>query len=564
MKINLFSKITFAIVIVFLLFGSFLFLVLQQIKYDWLISYILFQINRPDLFETITQQYFTEEKFILIKKVSCIFSFCNAVFFVICLVFRKNIIVFIEKFLIRLNTFIRTYFKLLTSNEKKISIGLICLLLFVIIRSLYYALSFDIQHDEAWNYNYFLHKNIFFTAFAYNNYPLHNIITWFFVNAFGSSVLSIRLSVILMGLFCCSSLFVIIKSIFKSEQIALCTSAIFACLPISVFYMMYARGVMFEIFFSLFIFYFMYRYLNEKWRIEKILLVSILNALGTYSMLSHIYFIGFSSLAFLCFILIKRQNDLKFLLFYFTFSILFSCILLLPMYFGTGLSLGLDAGLSGQNFLALHLLPYHCYSDFITGSWIVFYILFFINIIFLFSKKYTEYIFIFILNIVLLVSPFIIKILTHSFPPERALAFLIIVPISSIACLFLFFQNNKSMMYIITVVLIIILSIRVHTHSYFNWSKMLDKEAKNLSNILIKNDIKHIYSFSDYFNYYTPAITYYYNQKNKTLNISSNNKKSKRYNTKIENDVDCMISDSTLIDGELIFFAEKMKVYKMK
>ena len=39
---------------------------------------------------------------------------------------------------------------------------------------------------------------------------------------------------------------------------------------------------------------------------------------------------------------------------------------------------------------------------------------------------------------------------------------------------------------------------------------------------------------------------------------------SLKTNTKIENDVDCMISDSTLIDGELIFFAEKMKVYKMK
>ncbi|KXK43870.1 MAG: hypothetical protein UZ11_BCD004000430 [Bacteroidetes bacterium OLB11] len=86
----------------------------------------------------------------------------------------------------------------------------ICLFI-ILTRSFYFANSYYIQYDEAWNYNYFLAHNPVYTIFAYNNYPLHNLVSSFFLTFLPANTVVLRLPSILIGIFSCLFVFAIIQ-----------------------------------------------------------------------------------------------------------------------------------------------------------------------------------------------------------------------------------------------------------------------------------------------------------------------------------------------------------------
>ncbi len=542
--------------------SSFLFFIV--IKYDQFISFILKEIHREDLYHIITQTYFTEEKFSWIKNGSIVFSAFSGIILLLAIKTKDKIlskIFYLESVLIqKFESLIMTFQRL----EKNVKAALAVCLLIIITRSFYFANTFYIQYDEAWNYNYFLAHNPVYTVFAYNNYPLHNLVSSIFLSFLPANTLVLRLPSILIGIFSCLFVFAIIQKIWNNAMLSLCAMCLFACLPITVFYMMYARGVIFELFFSWLITYFIYQFFKSETTLKDILFLGMLNALGVYCMLSHLYFITFSFLAILIFVLMTNQSKWKYAVYYFIVSILCSSILIFPFLLGTGVSLGANAAKSSQNLLTLHILPFHAYSDMMGGAWFVFYLLLVTNVFLLFKEKNKRFLLLILLNLALLLSPLLIYILSNTFPPERAFAFIAIATIMTFALAIQYFKIKSFPLSITTILVVVILSISTYKHDALNWSKEMDKEAYVMFQLFDKNEISNVYSESENFKYYVPSLIYYFSLKKKEFHYRTNEKSSTRYTEHIPSNTECIVRSAKLAEAKSVYQFDGMYFYFLK
>ncbi|MBK9302235.1 MAG: glycosyltransferase family 39 protein [Bacteroidetes bacterium] len=555
------SKILFFLLLMAtgLLAGSFLFF--YFVSYESLVTSVLNEINRMDLYPLIKQQYFPLHKYHLVRMIVYGVSITAAMGLLALFKYRNRILTSLLYWTEKLLGYLVLGKQILIQNTRLINIGLLLSLTIILLRSIYYAATWPIQYDEAWNYNYFLHKNIFYSIVAYNNYPLHNLVSRFFLYFLPDHVFVLRLPSILMGLCTCLLVFVMVKKITQQEWLALMAMIVFACLPVNVFYMLYARGVLFEVFFALLLSSFIFFFLKQKITLVKIGFLAILNALGTYSMLSHGYFIASSALAVAIYLLFQTDKQVRFIILYPLLSILFSAVLLTPMMLGTGMSLGLGAGLSNGQFTTLPYLPFHSYADFATGSWWGFYVLIALNIFLLFIKSTKEYRWLLLLNMVLICTPFVIKFITGVTPPERALAFLVLVPLLSFVVWVKVCNLNAKTTIGLAFVWCSILVFVVHRHQKLNWSKQLDHEVYTLSKILATHQVHTIYNKCDAFNYFVPGLEYYALSSNKSFNYTTSIKNSSRYKASMNDGTDCVIEPQLLADKKWIYHFEDFYVY---
>jgi hypothetical protein len=555
-------RIIYGLGFLFLVSVSCTVIITHILNYNQLINFILNEINRKDLYIIITEKYFSETKFIVIKKIFIGISLVSFVGMFFYFKHRSAVLKFLELIIKKLQTRFCNFIFSASKNNPIINKLIIISLLSIFARSIYYAIDFDIQFDEAWNYNYFLHNNIIYSFFVYNNYPLHNIVTWLFLKVLPDNTFTIRLPSILVGLLCCLTVFVVIKKFFKNQWIALGSMLVFSSLPIVIEYMLRSRGVIFEVFFILIIFYFLTTYLSEKITFNRILFLSFLNALGTFSMLSHAYFILFSSLGFFLVLLVEKRNkELKYVCFYGLLSIVFSLILLLPMLLGTGVLLGINAGISHSNFLALHYLnAFECYSTFLFG-YRYFIIAYIFIIAFLLFNKDKQLKVIALFNICFVSAVFLIPLFTKTTPPERTMGMLIILPITLIPLLITFLKQNW--IFAIAVSYCMFLNYSICSNSEFIWSKKLDNYVLIVSKQLLVNHIHKITSKTDLFNYFIPGVTYNYFLQNQKLEIITNNINSTRY-CKQETNFECVVTNKndTTTYGALIYEGYEIKIYK--
>jgi hypothetical protein len=555
-------RIIYGLGFLFLVLVSCTAIITHILNYNQLINFILNEINRKDLYIIITKKYFSETKFIVVKKIFIGISLVSFIGMFFYFKHRSAVLKFLELIIKKLQKRFCNFIFSASKNNPIINKLIIISILSIFARSIYYAIDFDIQFDEAWNYNYFLHNNIIYSFFVYNNYPLHNIVTWLFLKVLPDNTFTIRLPSILVGLLCCLTVFVVIKKFIKNQWIALGSMLVFSSLPIVIEYMLRSRGVIFEVFFILIIFYFLTTYLSEKITFNRILFISFLNALGTFSMLSHAYFILFSSLGFLLFLLVEKRNkELKYVCSYGLLSIVFSLILLLPMLLGTGILLGINAGISHSNFLALHYLnAFECYSTFLFG-YRYFIIAYIFIIAFLLFNKDKQLKVIAFFNISFVSAVFLIPLFTKTTPPERTMGMLIILPITLIPLLITFLKQNWIVG--IGVSYCMFLNYSICSNSEFIWSKKLDNYVLIVSNQLLINRIHKITSKTDLFNYFIPGVTYNYFLQNQKLEIITNNINSTRY-SKQETNFECVVTNKndTTTYGALIYEGYEIKIYK--
>ncbi|MBK7691425.1 MAG: hypothetical protein IPJ31_10000 [Bacteroidetes bacterium] len=186
---------------------------MSQIAYDSLITYVLQSLHRNDLYEVLTKKYFTREKFALLKMLSWGVSACSLILLLVFFQYRSKLIKGLQQSAETVFSLIRKFRTAVCNNSKLVNRLLFVSLLLVLVRSIYYASTFYIQYDEAWNYNYFLQNTIFYSGLAYNNYPLHNVISWFFIKLLTPSTFVLRLPSIIAGILTCLLVFVTIKKL---------------------------------------------------------------------------------------------------------------------------------------------------------------------------------------------------------------------------------------------------------------------------------------------------------------------------------------------------------------
>jgi hypothetical protein len=231
------------------------------------------------------------------------------------------------------------------------------------------------------------------------------------------------------------------------------------------------------------------------------------------------------------------------------------------MLLGTGILLGINAGISHSNFLALHYLnAFECYSTFLFG-YRYFIIAYIFIIAFLLFNKDKQLKVIAFFNISFVSAVFLIPLFTKTTPPERTMGMLIILPITLIPLLITFLKQNWIVG--IGVSYCMFLNYSICSNSEFIWSKKLDNYVLIVSNQLLVNRIHKITSKTDLFNYFIPGVTYNYFLQNQKLEIITNNINSTRY-SKQETNFECVVTNKndTTTYGALIYEGYEIKIYK--
>ncbi len=535
-----------------LLLGSTLlsvFLILLSLDRNELIAHIIRLTNKPYLLNLLSNKILTPQKFTILRyglQVSIILDCIT-----IALLYRfRNGVLSLLNFIF---STIKNCFGAisLAHNTRKENILLLIILAIVFLKGLYYILSFDLQYDEMWSYNYFTSRPVYLIFFSYNNYPIYELSTHLFKWLPFSMKVNLRLPPFLMGIFCIFVLFGCTKKITSHFLTALASVVLFACMPVSVFYMLYARGVMFELFFAVTAFFSLVFLVKTQQKKKYLFLYVASNVLGAYSMPTHLYFWAvFSLVSFLYFILYQKSVIKSILLS--NFLILALIVLCyLPVFFGSGLSFvfgALTDTSQSTNLFANTIAYTKGINNFFTGNVYGLVILSFMSFVFLFLYKTADYKYLFTLLLVnlFIFLPSIIYLFQRVFIPERALAFIGLV-IPFLGCTLFYFTKNSLKQYqqycILAIVFIAGCAIS-HRHEYLNWSVQKDKDAIKLSTLFLKNKIETCYDNSptSEFYYFYPALEYYFSQQKKTINFNMAEPNSQRYKPLLSTDnFDCII-----------------------
>lgn len=501
-------------------------------SYNSILEYGIHELGRPDLEKTLRQDFFTERKFEGLRRIVPLFIviLSGGIFLWIRnrLKLKKSIASALNYLKIKWGSI----FQEITYCTWQTKITLSLLLVVITIRSCYYALHYYAQYDECWNYNYFLSNSLLPSFFAYNNYPLHNVITYMFLQVVPDSTFGMRLPSVLFGLINALLVFVLVKRLFKLDWLALIGLALFAIIPMSVFYMMYARGVMLALFFSLILFYFFIVKGLKNWNRKDIFFASLCVGLGSFSMISFpLYVAGLFLIAFITAFTRWDKTDLKKLTLFLFYTLLFCILLFIPMLLGSGMDLGFQSHYRQATF---HFNKYIEQLEMISyiqiGFYNASYVFILLNFLFLAIsdttvKKLTVF------NLAMLALPFVVPLVNLTYLPARAYSFQLLSYLFSLIILLYWMHKkvNTSLAVILGSVFVLIGSFISHQHTYLNWSSKQDEEAYHIANLLFENNITNYYNDSPAFTYYVPGISYYYKLHNQEIEYRTSLKKSTRY-----------------------------------
>ncbi len=479
--------------------------------YEQLIDLAIEQLQRADIRTILENRFFTHPKFETARMVAkiCIALFIVAL--VVFLIYRKTIWQQLNVLFLTVKNGFTSMVKSVRSSGRHIKIMLGVLLVLVTVRSVYYTLHFYPQFDECWNYNYFLSNRFFTTLVAYNNYPLHNVITFLFLKVLPSSTFVMRLPNIILGLVNTLLVFVLVKKIFSNEKIALVGAAIFCVLPTIVFYMLFARGVMLALFFSLLILHILFSKPIGKFTKAEIILLIFISTLGSFAMISFpVFLIVIFILLLVQFIIKKDKLALQKLFFILLGTSLLVLLFYAPMMLSGGFQLGFSsphdaANLNWKDWVHKLQVVSRNQIGFFTGSY--FFLL--LNLILLFLTKRKKLV---ALNVLLLLIPFIFPLFTKIYFPARAIGFQVFAYLFTFCMVLeiILYRTNKFVLAAITVLIIVGFSYTTHRHTFMTWSAKPDKSAHYIAQIFQQKNITSYYDKSSGFQYFVPGILYHH------------------------------------------------------
>lgn len=507
---------------------------IHTMSYGQLLHLVLDRLQRPDLEPRLRTTYFSPAKFAWLRNTMTVLSVVAIVLWIVLWIYRHTYVRLFYQFTRAVWDVLKRFGHLFTVFSGRwgwIGIGLLVL---TAMRSVYYAATFDLQYDEAWNANLFLRGPIWSSLVAYNNYPLHNILLGILVKLFGDGMPVLRAPSILFGLATMMSIMMLVYHLFRDKALAFSLGAVFACMPVSLFYMLYARGVMLELFFVTWITGVLLGSVQHQLTRRSIILLCILNAMATLSMLSHPVFICASGLAL--FLTAVNRNSVGSAFHtafaYFAGSLLLSTLFLLPMMMGTGLLPVVEAAFGMQHISLLRLVRYigDC-SFFLTGfRYALWLCLLFSVVLIIVYRRSSQIAFQALLNICLLLS--ITTLLCNgALPPERSLSFFLLIPLSLAGMLVSFLRQKTKQSttgVVVAALLVLILSGRAHTHPFLNWSRQLDHEVRKAATCLEQAGVETLYNDNRDFDYFIPGIDYYMHHNGKQIEFNTSASTSTR------------------------------------
>ncbi|MBL4649944.1 MAG: hypothetical protein JKY03_09440 [Aureispira sp.] len=413
--------------------------------------------------------------------------------------------------------------------ERQEKIFFLVLLTGFALRGISQIYRYELQYDEAWTYNHFISNGFLISAISpNNNHLLYSLFACLFDYLPIGAKYSLRLPVYLGGLATCILFYWMIRSIWK-WQWALVALAWFAFSPGICFYSMYARGYIFQIFFTLLATWASLK-ITTKWTTKPsanyFWFVWVLaNILGFYSVPTYAY-IWMLLNAFLCIQMITKNTNWKPWIWANIFVLLTTSLLYFPLLISNGLNtlvaIASTEAPQGEAFLN--------YQDKV-ADWILlgagrltsvywFWCLLILSMLPIWWKTKSNVIRRVIeLILLFLLFPSILNLSFGTQPPYRVWCFLTIF-IALIIPLIGSFYTSKIKTSPFLVFLAIVLSSfsiwRTEVHYAIRWSAELDQEVKKIATTLLDIEFSEVYLFS---NYDKPLLEYYYLQDQQRLKV---------------------------------------------
>ena len=398
------------------------------------------------------------------------------------------------------------------------------LLVFILIKAGWYIIYWPLQYDEAWTYNYYI-GNSFWQSFLlpHNNHIFFTATAWFFQWLPVDPQISMRLPNLFAGLALIILFFFFIKRYLSINAALFSTFWLATCSPV-VFYMLFARGYMFVLLFTLVVLWIQIILIEDSRR--KLFRFALLPAivLGYWS--NPVFMYPHAAVGLTMIFCLVMQKDWKALwqnISIHFLSVLFVIILYLPTLLSSHIHDLVNVGVKHSFDSSIIWKPFYYNSWFIfwglKKDYIVLIAIVFLFILTFFSRKPIE-------TLQWFAPASILVLLLFSVLQSLPLAGHITIFFSiSVAIMLAFIFRTVEMKMTVNKIALIILvagiailnSIGAHRHHWFTWSVDYDKSAKKIAEIMIGKNIRSCYLAV---NYYKPHLEYYYKIKGKKLIVS--------------------------------------------
>ncbi len=552
--------------------GCILFLLLP---YESLIWLALSVSGKPYLESVLRQKVFTTGKYALLR-VICFMLLAMVPLLALLLLRYKMIVTNYTRFLTDSTKQAWAGIKhVFLQNKKAQNVAVAVVMLAAAARSLYYITQYPLQYDELWSYNYFTAQPFYYSLFVSSNYPLYEVSTGLFKYLPFSMPVNMRLPVLIAGLLACIILYACLKKYFQHHLIAIGGMALFAFMPATTFYMLYARGVMYDMVFAIMAFFAVLFWIENKKALHYLVVYGLATAASMYAMPTHLYLWAILFLAMLISCYKTLKNYWKYLIAANAGAGLLSLLLYAPILAGSGISFLLTAASDtvsprpAVNDLFLYNADIsRFFTGYNTGLFILVSIAF---VLLLLTKKFTHYRLLFLCCWSLYLLPSFIYFVQNVQVPARALAFTgLLVPLLFSAILA---SLTGTVLRLVLAAGIIVTAGSAafisHQHHYLNWSIELDKHTKQLASVLMQHHITTCYdnSSGSGFFYYYPALEYYYRMNGQTFQLYTADKSSLRYKPlPVGDEYDCLVypsGEKVNRDSFIVLFSDEVSSFKV-
>ncbi len=526
-------------------------MVLLGFNRQGLINFIVQASAKPYLLNILQQQIITPQKFKLLKAACYALLAFDVVMVAMLYRYRNGVIRGLGFLRHCVLSGLGSIWAVFRQGSKKSNIAFLLLLTVIIARALYYIFHFELQYDEMWSYNYFTARPFYFAMFSYNNYPLYELSTQLFKWLPFSMKFNLRLPVFLAGIAACVTIYACIKQYTGHALTALAAMALFACMPVTTFYMLYARGVMFGLLFSvvsIFCILWMFNGNNPK---KYIVLFVLANIVGLYSMPTHLYGWAIQIVCAVAYSVKYNRSLVKPFMVCNLLVLVISFMCWLPIIAGSGISFLLNTATNSA--LVGSAIPDIIFynkgiSIFFTGGAYGLLVMVSVTVFLLAASKkiYGQNVFLVAFMLLLFGLPTAIYVVQHNAIPERSIPFIgLLIPMCFCWIVYAFTNNTTLLAQYVFIGIFFIAGCLVsNSHSFMRWSEEQDNKAITITTLLMQHHVKTCYdnATGSQFFYYYPALEYYYAQHKLAITVNIATRNSQRYKPLLStDDYDCII-----------------------
>ena len=424
---------------------------LLQYSREGLVNYVVRISAKPYLLNILQQQIITPQKFKLLRAACYALLAIDVV--LVAMLYRYSRVVM--RGLVFLGHCVSSgagsIAAVFRRNGKKNNLVFAALFAVISARALYYIFHFELQYDEMWSYNYFTARPFYFAMFSYNNYPLYELTTQLSKWLPFSMKFNLRLPVLLAGFSACIIMYACVKHYTGHAVTALVAMALFACMPVTTFYMLYARGVMFGLLFSVVsIFCILWMLKSNKPKKYMVLFV-VANVAGMYSMPTHLYGWVIQIVCAIAYGIQYKRSLVKPFLVCNVLVLAISFVCWLPIILGSGISFLLNTATNSA--LVGSAIPDIVFynkgiSTFFTGGPYGLLVMVGATVLLLaaFKKINRQNFFIIAFMVLLFGLPTAIYLLQHNAIPERSIPFIGLLIPMCFCWLVYAFKNNVAVL----------------------------------------------------------------------------------------------------------------------